>query len=79
LPPSPWRFLIPDRDTRFTDILMLLLPEGAGEAHPMFALANDPSLLGVSGAQSTPLAFDGTGAIVAVRGSNGLALTIGTL
>ncbi len=62
------------------DIQMLLLPDGAGEAHSAFALANDPSLIGVPFfQQSVPIEFDSGGAIVAIRGSNALALTIGTL
>jgi len=61
------------------DILSLLLP-GPGTAHSAFALADDPALLGVAFFQQTiPLEFDGTGAIVALRASNALALTIGTL
>jgi len=61
------------------DILMLLT-NGIGTAHSAFTLSNDPSLLGVTFCQQTaPLSFDAAGALVAIRSSNSLALTIGTL
>ena len=60
--------------------IVFALQSGPGTAHSAFALANAPALLGVSFFQQTiPLEFDGTGALVAVRGSNALAATIGTL
>lgn len=62
------------------DILSVLTPGPGNSATSLFALANDPSLLGVHFYQQTlPLEFDLAGALVAVRGSNALALTIGTL
>lgn len=62
------------------DILMLALPDGSGVARSSFALNDDPSLIGVPFFQQTiPLEFDGSGAMVAVRGSNALSLLIGTL
>lgn len=43
-------------------------------------LSSNPALVGVPFFQQTiPLEFDLTGAITAVRGSNALALVIGTL
>lgn len=61
------------------DILMVLT-NGPGTAHSAFSLADDPALIGVPFFQQTiPFEFDALGALVAVRGSNGLALTIGAL
>lgn len=58
----------------------ILLAAGIGTAQSAFLLANDPSLLGASFFQQTiPLSFDGSGALAAVRGSNALAVVIGTL
>lgn len=61
--------------------LVLVAPNGPGDTvTSSFALANSASLLGVPFFQQTiPLEFDLTGAITAVRGSNALALVIGTL
>lgn len=57
----------------------LLLPVTGGAARSSFALANDPALVGVTFFQQTlPLEFDLAGAIVAARGSNALAATIGS-
>jgi hypothetical protein len=62
------------------DILTVLLPDGAGTARTTLALPNNPALLGgVFFQQSLPLEFTGLFALVAVRASNALALTIGTL
>ena len=53
---------------------------GLGTAQSSLALANAPSLIGASFFQQTiPLEFDLSGALTAVRGSNALAATIGTL
>lgn len=61
------------------DISMLLLPDAMGRAQSQFALTSSPTLLGVQFvAQTVPLEFDGSGTLIAVRGSNGLALTIGS-
>ncbi len=60
--------------------ILLSLTQGPGTASSSFALGDDPSLIGVPFFQQTiPFEFDPTGAIVAVRGSNALAATIGTL
>jgi len=60
------------------DITLLLTP-GPGTARSAIGLANSPALLGGQFFQQTiPLEFDLAGAIAAVRGSNALALTIGT-
>ncbi|MBL9078413.1 MAG: hypothetical protein JNL08_12960 [Planctomycetes bacterium] len=60
---------------------ILLTPEpGAGTVSTTFALANDPSLIGVPFYQQTfPFELDLNGAIVAVRASNALSLVIGRL
>lgn len=61
------------------DILSVILPDATNAAHSAFALANDPSLIGVPFFQQTiPLEFDALGALAAIRGSNGLSLVIGT-
>jgi hypothetical protein len=63
-----------------TPDITFVLTNGPGTAQSSFALANTPSLLGVTFFQQTiPLEFGGTGALTAVRGSNALAATIGTL
>ncbi len=60
--------------------ILLSLTQSPGTASSSFALANDPSLIGVPFFQQTiPFEFDAFGAIVAVRGSNALSLVIGTL
>ena len=60
--------------------LTFVLQNGPGTALSSFALANTTSLLGaLFFQQAIPLEFGGTGALVAVRGSNALAATIGTL
>ncbi len=60
------------------DILSVLTP-GPGTATSQFAFNSDPSLIGVPFFQQTvPFEFDLVGAITAVRGSNALALVIGT-
>lgn len=60
--------------------LTFVLQNGPGTAHSSLALANSPSLLGAAFYQQTiPLEFDGAGVLLAVRGSNALAATIGTL
>jgi len=59
-------------------IQMLVLPD-AGATHSSFAQGHDPTP-GVPFFQQTiPFEFDLSGAITAVRGSNALALVIGTL
>jgi hypothetical protein len=58
----------------------VLLQIGAGTAHSRFTLPNDPALIRATFHQQTiPFEFSGGGALVAVRGSNALAVTIGTL
>lgn len=60
--------------------ILLFLQNGPGTAHSAFALEADPSLIGVTFYQQTaPLEFDAGGNIVAIRSSNALAATIGTL
>jgi hypothetical protein len=61
------------------DIVDLWFPS-AGVVHAWFALPPDPVLNGLTFfQQSVQLEFDAAGALVAVRGSNALAATIGTL
>jgi hypothetical protein len=56
------------------------IPNVGGVARFEFALGNDPSLIGVTFHEQTfPVDFDGGGAFVAIRSSNALAATIGTL
>jgi hypothetical protein len=60
--------------------LTQVLQVGAGTAHSQFPLPNTPSLIrAILNQQTIPLEFGGGGALVAVRGSNALAVTIGTL
>jgi hypothetical protein len=60
--------------------IAFVLQSGPGTAHSSFALTNTPALLGVTFYQQTiPLEFGGSGALSAVRSSNALAATIGTL
>lgn len=60
--------------------MVLTLAPGPGTASSSFALANDPSLIGVPFFEQTiPFELDLAGALTAVRGSNALALVIGTL
>ncbi|MGE3173780.1 MAG: hypothetical protein AB7O97_14235 [Planctomycetota bacterium] len=62
------------------DIVQLLQPDGAGSWQSALPVPASASLLGATFFQQTlPLEFDGTGAFMAARGSNGLAATIGTL
>lgn len=59
---------------------LLPLTSGPGTAHSVFALADDPSLIGVPFFQQTlPLGFDSFGAVTSIRSSNALSLVIGTL
>ena len=60
--------------------IVTVLPTGVGTAQSAVALAATPSLLGVHFFQQTvPFEFDATGALIAIRSSNALAATIGTL
>ncbi len=61
------------------DVTMVLAP-GAGTAHSVLPLADDPALVGASFCQQTvPLELAGAGAIAAIRASNALWLVIGAL
>jgi hypothetical protein len=61
------------------DIVDLRFPVG-GVVHAELMVPADPALLQLTfHQQSVPLEFDLAGTLVAVRGSNGLAATIGTL
>ncbi len=60
--------------------ILLPLANGPGTATSAFALNPDPALVGVPFFQQTiPFEFDALGALVAIRGSNALAATIGSL
>lgn len=61
--------------------ILLFATNGPGDtASTSFAFSNDPALIGVPFFQQVlPLEFDGSGALAAVRASNALAATIGTL
>lgn len=61
------------------DIMGLTFPVGS-VARSEFALALDPALIGVTFHQQAVLfEIDGSGAIVAIRGANGITATIGSL
>jgi hypothetical protein len=61
------------------DFAALVLPDASGTARAALGVPPDTALIGAAFFQQTlPFEFDGGGAIVAVRGSNGLAATIGT-
>lgn len=58
----------------------LRLPDGAGAVRTALALPRNMSLVGLSFVQQTvAIELDASGALTAVRSSNGLAATIGTL
>jgi hypothetical protein len=60
--------------------ITFLLTNGPGTARSALTLPDSASLLGATFHQQTlPFEIDGTGTLVAVRGSNALAATIGTL
>ena len=59
--------------------ILLLVPQAAGAAHTDLVLPNTASLVGgILRLQTVPLELDAAGAIVAVRGSNALAATLGS-
>ena len=60
--------------------LTMLVAQTAGVARSEFALPPAPALIGMTFFQQTlPIEFDLAGAIAAVRGSNAITATIGTL
>ncbi|MGE3172502.1 MAG: hypothetical protein AB7O97_07725 [Planctomycetota bacterium] len=62
------------------DIVLWVLPDAGGTARSALELPLDTALIGFPFLQQmVPLEFDGAGTLVAVRGSNGLAATIGAL
>jgi hypothetical protein len=62
------------------DITALVLPGATGTVRSALSLPRSASLVGGSFFhQTVPFELDGQGALVAVRASNALALTIGTL